>query len=183
MDFGSWCVHSWHSSLAAFPNFNLFFFRFFCLVCLFQHFIIWIPLQIRNRQDELKCRVDTLRVLFLVFSWFLILTVRQGAWSIWPSLLCMNSRYHCPFFCPPWQMCSFSYQPLGYFIPLQPCIHFSQPYKYQRTAKNKTSVCKIIFAYPISLISCIFIPEINLMPLPGIEERVGMVVIIFGTGN
>lgn len=56
-------------TLAAFPNFNLFFFRFFYWICLFQHFITWIPLQIRNRQDELKCRVDTLGVfLNIIFD-------------------------------------------------------------------------------------------------------------------
>lgn len=116
-------------------------------------------------------------MLIFFFTSFLIVTVRRGAWSIWPSLLCMNSRHHCLFFVLPGRCAAFSYVPLRYFI------HFSQPHKYQQTAKNKTSVCKIIFAYPISLISCIFIPEINLMSLLGIEERVGMVVLIFGTGN
>lgn len=90
-------------TLAPFPTFNCVFFRFFYWICLFQHFIIWTPWQIRSRQDELKWRVD----IVWVFYWFLIMTLRWGAWSIWPSLLCMNSRHQCLFFCPAWQMCSF----------------------------------------------------------------------------
>lgn len=122
-NFGNQCVHSWYSYLAAFPNFNLFVFRFFYWICVFQHFIIWIPLQIRNGQGEITCRVDTVGGFFNMIFYN---GSKIRCLGIWPSLLCMNSRHHCLFFCPAWQMCSFF--PTCLWDTSSPCSHVSTSY-------------------------------------------------------
>jgi len=61
------------------------------------------------------------------------------------------------------------------------CSHVSAPHNLiniTELLKIKTSACKITFAYSFSLISCISLPEMNLMSFLGTEERWAMVVMI-----